>query len=638
MSLKHHYLFLMISVSALCVGGYTEKRNGIIFVQDTDVSIGSATWKVLSVLDSNWLVESFQRAEELKQKLFRYFKENKEYSQPYEKTLNRQGPTPYKKIDKGAVADAENYNSEQQFEHMTEMSGLARDKIQELDVYMGNENRLKKRQFASAGASVGTLFYKIAADLFGYQTKAQYEERMEQFVETFQPQYDDLKKTVQEVINFNDFQVTYNRGILIQIVDQEDKYQFLEKELSKLGVNAESRIKIQFLIQFLLQTYKDLVELQDKILQGLVDATKGIPSTPFLTPSKVLNSVLSYQETGTLEKSVFGQEDVLELYDLATTKVTKIGDKIGVTSTINIPTTSTKGRLFRLVTYPLYQSDKDAYVTVKPTHRYIAINAKSQYVLLNDEDLNGCDHSNTMILCEAGTKIWKNRDEPSCEASLWFEDDHVTEALCDYEIEDARNPKLTYINQGVFAYAMPRRWSVPFECTGEFQTSENRQLENNGFITLSPRCVASVQSHLLRNLLTDEVRTFETKDDESYHNVDKIRNVKEDAAKAKAEIVTDEITLNNEDIIESILDEEAILAKEHEIIDLFEESEQRLQIGLTEEEKEEREESLQEEERVDMEEQSKINTLIYLVVFVTIMVFTIIFLMSYAYFCIINKT
>ena len=185
---------------------------------------------------------------------------------------------------------------------------------------------------------------------------------------------------------------------------------------------------------------------------------------------------------------------------------------------------------------------------------------------------------------------------------------------------------------------MPRRWSVPFECTGEFQTSENRQLENNGFITLSPRCVASVQSHLLRNLLTDEVRTFETKDDESYHNVDKIRNVKEDAAKAKAEIVTDEITLNNEDIIESILDEEAIQAKEHEIIDLFEESEQRLQIGLTEEEKEEREESLQEEERVDMEEQSKINTLIYLVVFVTIMVFTIIFLMSYAYFCIINKS
>ena len=43
------------------------------------------------------------------------------------------------------------------------------------------------------------------------------------------------------------------------------------------------------------------------------------------------------------------------------------------------------------------------------------------------------------------------------------------------------------------------------------------------------------------------------------------------------EIVTDEITLNNEDIIESILDEEAILAKEHEIIDLFEESEQRQQ-------------------------------------------------------------
>ena len=614
MFFKYISVFLVIYFSVLCVRGSTEEKNGVMFVEDTEISIGFSIWRVLSVFNSNLLVQSYYRADDLKNKLFNQFKVNKEATKQYQN------------IHKVLLADAENYNSQQQFNHMNRKSEIAKQKLQELDVYLGNEKRIEKRDFGSAAASVGSLFYKIAADLFGIQSKTELETRMEEFVAIFQPQYDQLNKRIQEITSFNEVQVSYNRQLVNEISGLEDKYQFLEKEMSQLKTDLESRLKIQYLIGFLLETFEEFINIQEKILQGLIEASQGFPSPTFLAPSKILHVLLNYQELGHLEKSIFGRDDVLQLYNLASSYVTKVGDEVGVLSTIKIPTSSTKARLHRIISFPIHQEENNAFITLKNKYKYIAVNGQNKYQLLNDEDLNSCVHTSTMILCESGNQVWKNRDDPTCEGSLWFEDEHLTQSLCDYEIEEAKVPKLTYINEGTFHFAMPRQWSVPFECTGELQTSENVQLENNGFINLSPRCVASVQSHLLRNLLTDNVKTFTTKEDVSHHNVEEIRNAKLTAAIAEAETQKEEISLTNADILESILHEKAIEAKEDEIAKIFEQSNE----DLTEEEREERDETLQEHEIEDAEEKSKIKSMTVLLSFVAIVILATICLMIYS--------
>ena len=629
MPYKYIFAFLVIYLSVHCVRSSTEEKNGVIFVEDTEISIGFSVWRVLSVFNSNLLVESYYRAEHLKNQLYKLFTTSKESPKSFQNKLVSKDTKPYQTIKPGLLADARDYNSQQQFNHMNRKSEIAKQKLQELDVYLGNEKRIEKRDFGSAAASVGSLFYKLAADLFGIQSKTELEKRMEEFVAIFQPQYDQLNKRIQEITSFNEVQVSYNRQLVSEISGLEDKYQFLEKEMSQLKTDLESRLKIQYLIGFLLETFEEFINIQEKILQGLIEASQGFPSPTFLAPSKILHVLLNYQELGHLEKSIFGRDDVLQLYNLASSYVTKVGDEVGVLSTIKIPTSSTKARLHRIISFPIHQQENNAFITLKHKYKYIAVNGQNKYQLLNDEDLNSCVHTSTMILCESGNQVWKNRDDPTCEGSLWFEDEHLTQSLCDYEIEEAKVPKLTYINEGTFHFAMPRQWSVPFECTGELQTSENVQLENNGFINLSPRCVASVQSHLLRNLLTDNVKTFTTKDDVSHHNVEEIRNAKLTAAIAEAETQKEEISLTNADILESILHEKAIEAKEDEIANIFEQT--RLDLGLTEEERQDREETLQEEENEDTVVKSNLKTMIVLVSFVAFMVFIIISLMIYTF-------
>ena len=638
MSLKKFPIIALICFGAVCVQSLTEPRNGATLVQEkTDVSIGYMQWKMLSVLRSKLLLQSFQRAEQLKNKLFHSFKTNKKKRKYYVNTITREASAPYKDNQEELLAEAEDYDSEQQFNHMNQMSEIAREKLQELDVYLGNQKRIEKRQFGGAASSVGSLFYKIAADLFGFQTEKEYERRMKEFVATFQPEFDSYNNTVQDIITYNDKQVTYNKRALNEILSLEEKYEFLEGEISELAVDVESRIKIQFMIAFLKQTYQDLIDVQQRILQGLIEAAKGNPSAPFFSPSKLLNVLLSYQELGHLEKSIFGREDILQLYDLTSTTVTKVGEEVAVLSSIKIPTSSTTGRLFRIVPFPVFQSEKNKYVTIRPQHKYIAVNGQSKYLLLNDEDLNACSHSKTMILCESGEMVWKNRNDPTCEGAIWFQDEHLTQTLCDYDIEEATEPKLVYIHQGIYHYSMPREWSVPFECTGDFHTSENVPLEHNGFIHLSTRCVASVQSHLLKNLFTNKVKTFTTTNDNSDHDIDEITEAKRVAAKAKTELLKEQISLKNADIIEAIEHNQAIDAKEDEIADLFQKVEEDLGLGLTEEEKEEIEGKLKKHEEEAEEEKSNMETTIFLTTFVGIMVLALIVIMVYVYLCIVKR-
>ena len=591
MTLRNIYWLAVavICFSPLSVEALIEKRNGVSFVQDTDLSLGFATHNVISVLDSSLLLQSYEVAESLRQKLYETFQKMKQIP----KVLF------FRDLNKIFEAEAEDSKTERQFSDLVALSDTAKEKWEETQIYIGNPISKSKRSAGSAATSLGGLFYKIGKDLFGFEEETGYEKRMRNFVEVFQPPTDRVNTTVEDVITFNEEQISYNRKIVNEISELDERFEVIESQIPKISLDVESRLKMQFMINFLKITYQEFIQFQQKILDGLISATEGLPLDPFFSPSKLLQVLINYQENRYSEKSIYGKEDILKLMDLAVTTVTKFGDKVGVTTTVRIPTSSTWGRLFRIVSFPIFDEEKDSYVTLKTDYKYIVINQNSQYILMNDEDINSCSKSSTMIMCDTGNMIWKNRDDASCEAAVWFNDEEVTKQMCNYDIEEAKIVRLTHVNQGIYHFTMPKEYSVPFQCTGDFPRSENVPLQRSGFIRLSPRCVATVQSHILRNLLTDKVKTFSIEDDLSRHNIEDIREAKFSNLRDEAEAEENDISLDNDAIVDSILERKAFAEQEKEISGLFVQSS-----GVTEEEKEERADIIEEFERIDTEEEA----------------------------------
>ena len=616
MSLRNIY---WLAVAVLCfnplsVEAVIENRNGVSFVQDTDLSLGFATHNVISVLDSSLLLQSYEMAESLREKLHKIFQKMKKIP----KVLF------FRDLNKVLEAEAEDSNTERQFSDLVELSDTAREKWEETQIYIGNPISKEKRSASSAATSLGSLFYKIGKDLFGFEEETEHEKRMRNFVEVFQPQIDRVNTTVEDVITFNEDQLSFNRKIVNEISDIDERFEFIESQVPKISLDVESRLKMQFMINFLKISYQEFIQLQQKILDGLISATEGIPLDPFFSPSKLLKVLRAYQENRFSEKSIFGEDDILKLMDLAVTSVTKLGDKVAVTTTVRLPTTTTWGRLFRIVSFPIIDEKRNSYATLQTDFKYIVINRKSQYILLNDEHINSCSKSHTMILCDTENMIWKNRDDASCEASVWFNDEELTKQMCNYKIEKAEEPKLTHVNLGLFHFSMPQEYSVPFQCTGDFPRSENVPLQRSGFIRLSPRCVATVQSHILRNLLTDKVKTFSIEDDLSRHNIDEIREAKLSNLKDEAVAEENDISLENDVIVNSILERKAFEEQEKEISGFFVESS-----GVSEEEKEERADIIEENKRIDTEVEANQANMWYLAYSLGGMILILILLLIY---------
>ena len=616
MSLRNIY---WLAVAVLCfnplsVEAVIENRNGVSFVQDTDLSLGFATHNVISVLDSSLLLQSYEMAESLREKLHKIFQKMKKIP----KVLF------FRDLNKVLEAEAEDSNTERQFSDLVELSDTAREKWEETQIYIGNPISKEKRSASSAATSLGSLFYKIGKDLFGFEEETEHEKRMRNFVEVFQPQIDRVNNTVEDVITFNEDQLSFNRKIVNEISDIDERFEFIESQVPKISLDVESRLKMQFMINFLKISYQEFIQLQQKILDGLISATEGIPLDPFFSPSKLLKVLRAYQENRFSEKSIFGEDDILKLMDLAVTSVTKLGDKVAVTTTVRLPTTTTWGRLFRIVSFPIIDEKRNSYATLQTDFKYIVINRKSQYILLNDEHINSCSKSHTMILCDTENMIWKNRDDASCEASVWFNDEELTKQMCNYKIEKAEEPKLTHVNLGLFHFSMPQEYSVPFQCTGDFPRSENVPLQRSGFIRLSPRCVATVQSHILRNLLTDKVKTFSIEDDLSRHNIDEIREAKLSNLKDEAVAEENDISLENDVIVNSILERKAFEEQEKEISGFFVESS-----GVSEEEKEERADIIEENKRIDTEVEANQANMWYLAYSLGGMILILILLLIY---------
>ena len=153
---------------------------------------------------------------------------------------------------------------------------------------------------------------------------------------------------------------------------------------------------------------------------------------------------------------------------------------------MRIPTRNTRGTLYRIVPYGIYDATTNQTLRVRIDHKYIVIDYKGYYILLTERELFSCDHRSTMIMCKR-TKPWQNIEHHTCESSLYNRRYEVARNLCDYDIVEKLEDRITHIEDGVFHYAITEQEPVPVRCVTD-NFNRDIKLIGNGFLTLNPAC------------------------------------------------------------------------------------------------------------------------------------------------------
>ena len=527
-------------------------REGVSFSQQEDVSIGYAKWTIVSYLDTGFLTSEMGTLTSMMDNLHKNFEQWK----------------------RASGTETISY-LELQMEELIKRLGVASAKLEDIQIYIGNSpssQHRQKREFVTAATAILGLATKIGKSIYTIRQSNKATKKVEKFVTRFEETMGHISQTVEDLVTFSEENLSFNRKILNNIGRLDNKLKNLEKDLKLSGLKIDTYLGMQSQLFYLKNAVEDFIKMEDSLLNGLVSAVKGLATPPFLSPRAVQKVIHDYRQQDTLEKSYFDEENVLDMYNLVQSRLEKEDDKIAVLNTVKIPTVSTKARLFRIVTYPLWNEEIQKFVEVEITSPWIAINDRSQYLLLSDSDLNSCQHTSTMILCEGGEMVFQNRDIESCESSLFFQDQDVTERMCNYKTNDDTTPSLKYVEEGIYHFSLASEIRVPVECTEDgIQTSENIPMANSGWIELAARCKAVFGSTIIRNLLTDNVDMYNIVEDHHVHNVDRILKRKWEALQEDIDKKAEEQSLNNEDIISKILDEEGDQETKSELHDLVQE-------------------------------------------------------------------
>ena len=539
-----------------CVFGIRYDRMGATFLQDVSISIGYKEWVIISAFNTDFIEEDFVHLEQMKKRLFKfieYYKDDKESI----------------KIIGESIWNLQKASLEAKTEE-------ARKKFQDMNVYLGLNGKSHEKRAAGAliAGAIG-LGSKIATIIWDWHVSNQNNKKLNEFLAQYNATMGSLEADVEELVSNTDLQVSFNRNVLNRILKLEESFQTLNVEINKLQDNVNTKLKLQYQYQYLVKAFQEMIDFQNSVINGLVAASKGKAQPPFLSPNKVLNVLQTYQNSETTEKSYFNREDILYIYNMVEARIERVGNEVAVLNTIKLPTINTKAKLFRIISYPVYNSTSEKFVHVKVNYPYIAVNSNSQYLLLTHADINSCEKSQEMILCESNDKMfWTDRDVPSCEASIWFGDQELMEELCDFDVENHDDQaRITFVENGLFHYSLGEKLSVPIECTGSgTQTSQNLHLEKNGFILIPPSCKANVQGNLLINYMNEDVdvETYDIIPDVSTFDIENIWQHKYEALEEIVEEARKHDSLNNDEILESILDEHESHKQTESISDLFE--------------------------------------------------------------------
>ena len=528
-------------------------REGVSFSQQEDVSIGYAKWTIVSYLDTGFLTSEMGTLTSMMDNLHKNFEQWK----------------------RASGTETISY-LELQMEELIKRLGVASAKLEDIQIYIGNSpssQHRQKREFVTAATAILGLATKIGKSIYTIRQSNKATKKVEKFVTRFEETMGHISQTVEDLVTFSEENLSFNRKILNNIGRLDNKLKNLEKDLKLSGLKIDTYLGMQSQLFYLKNAVEDFIKMEDSLLNGLVSAVKGLATPPFLSPRAVQKVIHDYRQQDTLEKSYFDEENVLDMYNLVQSRLEKEDDKIAVLNTVKIPTVSTKARLFRIVTYPLWNEEIQKFVEVEITSPWIAINDRSQYLLLSDSDLNSCQHTSTMILCEGGEMVFQNRDIESCESSLFFQDQDVTERMCNYKTNDDTTPSLKYVEEGIYHFSLASEIRVPVECTEDgIQTSENIPMANSGWIELAARCKAVFGSTIIRNLLTDNVDMYNIVEDHHVHNVDRILKRKWEALQEDIDKKAEEQSLNNMQIVDNTIaadDDQEIKDELHELMEEF---------------------------------------------------------------------
>ena len=522
--------------------------NGASFLQQADLSLGYAQWLVVSAFDTSYLQEDFLTLEEMKKSLFNYIEEQ------------------------GGIAADNVILWKFQIATLEAISKKAKERYKDLNIYIGNiDEEIPDKRDAGLTTAGISLAAKVGSSLYDLQKVHGKTEKLDLFIQRYNDNLRNLNSTISELVNYKEDQLSFNRNILHRLFEMEKNIETLQKEIQKLNTGFRTHLTIQYHFAFLIEAYRQLIKYQEEILRGLIEASKGHPRSPFLSPNRILNLMENYEEDETSEKSFFGKEDVLEVFNLVESSLAKQDQEVAVVSKVKLPTANTKARLFKIISYPVMNSQNQKFVTLRTAFQYIAVNGRSEYLLLTSEDVNSCQVSESILLCENSDRlVWTPRDVASCESSTFFEDFEKMEALCDYDVLSSEEPQINFVNNGVFHFSVASELSVPLEClkNGE-QTSTNLKLNNSGFLYISKDCKANIQGNILENLMAENVETYFIEPDLSFHNLDQIRNLKVQISEEAVKDKDQHLTLNNDEIIESIKDKELDKQRIKKVEDLF---------------------------------------------------------------------
>ena len=539
-------ILLFLACLELAVVSLRYDRNGVSIVQELDISLGYSTYFAVTPLDTSWIVDTLTTLAEMTKTMTKKITELSESDSDFKYN------EPFWKLQMTSVKRAE---------------VKAYDTFEDLNIFIGNikDGRHEKRGAWAFVGPILSLAVKVASIIFDVHLTNLESLKVNRFLNYWDEDIQNLDETTDDLITHSQDQVAINRKILNQMSKLETKFEVLEQEINRTQYNLDSKIQLVYLHTSIREGFNDVVNVIENLQGALIQASKGLPLPPFLSVLKVLQIIEDYDKENPSEKSYFREDQILSIYNMAEAQIVRNGDEMAVVNTIRIPTISSRAKLFRLIPFSVFNKTSGLHITVQPKFEFLATNHKSQYTLLTASDINSCQKSQDMLLCP-NEMIWSDRNEKSCESSLFFSDIEDSLKLCDFHSEESEEPKTVEIENGVYHYSVTNATKVPVECNVEgSKVTKNFSISNNGFLKVPASCVGNINSMIIRNLLPSSNETVQILPDSSFFDIDEISLIKSEQWQ-DAENIT---YLNDEDILEDLYEKEEQKNLSDELKDVF---------------------------------------------------------------------
>ena len=485
-SWKYFKIFFLLII-LVSVENTRIDREGATLIEVQAFSAGSASWQSVSPLNTQHILDNLEVLDDVR------------------KIVKKDEQTRERNFYWGAV---EGDVWEQKYLQMDTTRDSAVESVNMLMNYIGQETNIReKRSLLSSFFGLGEL---VASYIYTGVKSNERQKKIENFANTFKNHFSKTHDALEDLENFAIQQVTLNAELIFSLNKVGERIQDIQEDLRKFNETSQAVISHEMVIASVTSGYQDIISFVTSLMRALVDAHRGSPNPFLLSADSVYRVLKHFRLENRDEKLTYGESDVMSVYSLAKVRVAKHGRKIAIIHELNLPTSTTRGTLYRLQSFPIFLPDKEIFLRLKITKPYFALNKESEYMALSEEELNSCEKNNFITLCGNKYGIWKPSSVPSCEAAIYYKSKTDMQKLCDFEVLTSKTPMIQYLEGGEYHISHSEAWSIPITCTEE-NSRENHLLEPidvNGFLSLSTRCRATVNSVTIENYLADKLDDF----------------------------------------------------------------------------------------------------------------------------------